>query len=53
MPSHLIVGHVTGEPAHGSTVVELFPMADMFCSKFGKLCIIRTDLMGVNCPFLI
>ena len=53
MLSHFMVGHVTGMPAHGSIVLELFPMAEMFWNNTGKLWIILIGLIGSSLPFLI
>jgi len=35
--SHFMVGHVIGRPAQGKTVLELFPMPEMFWSSLGRL----------------
>ncbi len=52
MPSHLMVGAVTGSAAHGSTVLWLSAIDTMFPKSTGKLWIIRTGLAGdVILPF--
>ena len=46
IPSHLMVGALTGFAAHERTVLGLFAIAEMLCKSFGSVCTILICFSG-------